>query len=270
MGNQQWEIAGNRPYSRETTRRNATLMFDVLLESRKMRSPRPLFAATVSTALHVGIVAAGIGGAAVVATSPEMNPIWDQLARFLAPPNAPSVVGGERVSFVALTREGSTKGEDAGVPVPVKEEAKDGEAVVPAKEAQEVRLSDVMELAEAAQTVGAFTIIDVDSIAERDPTSAAPVYPPVLLTRGIEGSAVMRFVIDSTGRVDMSTVRVMDATHQEFARAVRDAMPRMKFRPAKRGAVPVRQLVEQPYMFRIEAPPPTRRRPPGPDGARSA
>lgn len=244
-------------------------MFEVLLESRQVRSPRPVLAALASAALHAGIILAGVGGAAVVATSPEMNPVWDQLARFLAPPNAPSVVGGERVEFVALNREGATKGADAGVPVPVKEEAKDGEAVVPVTAAQEVRLSDVMELAEAAQTVGAFTIIDVDSIAERDPTSAAPEYPALLLSRGIEGSAVMRFVIDSTGRVDMSTVRVMNATHQEFARAVRDAMPRMKFRPAKRGEVPVRQLVEQPYMFRIEAPPP-RRRPPTPGAARSA
>ena len=48
----------------------------------------------------------------------------------------------------------------------------------------------------------AFMDIEVDSAAERHPDSAAPTYPPELMKQGIEGYASVRFVVDTTGRVD--------------------------------------------------------------------
>ncbi len=236
-------------------------MFEVLLESRHVRPPRPFVATAVSAVLHGSLVAALLGGTTAAVMSEELNPYWEQLARVILPPNAPPTVGGERVAFVAVAEQGSPKGETVGEAVKVKEDQFVGEAVVPRRIAQAVQLDGTMQLAMAAQSVGAFTLIDVDSVAERDPLSAAPVYPKDLLEKNIEGSATLRFVIDSTGLVDLSTIRVMDATHQEFAKAVRDAMPRMRFKPAMRGASAVRQLVEQPYKFEINRPVPLARKP---------
>lgn len=226
-------------------------MFDVLLESRHVRPPRPVVATVVSAALHTGLVVALIGGTAAVAVNDGFDPYFDKLARLILPPEAPPTVGGERVAFMAMAEDGSPNGETRGEAVTVKENQFLGEAVVPRKVAQAVELDGMMQLAIAAQSFGAFTVIELDSIAERDPLSEAPAYPKNLLDRNIEGSATLRFVIDSTGLVDLATIRVMDATHQEFARAVRDAMPRMRFRPAMRGSSAVRQLVEQPYKFEI-------------------
>lgn len=97
----------------------------------------------------------------------------------------------------------------------------------------------------------AFSIVEVESAAERDPASAAPAYPRHLMANGVEGYAAMRFVVDTLGRIEVGSVRVLDATHPEFAAAVRAAMPGMKFTPARMGNRPVRQLAEQLFRFQI-------------------
>jgi len=102
-----------------------------------------------------------------------------------------------------------------------------------------------------ALLANAYQLVEVDSAATHDPTSAAPVYPPALEARGVEGHVIVRFIVDSTGLVDMSTVMTMEATAVEFDRAVREALPKMKFRPAKVGERRVRQLAEQLFKFEV-------------------
>mgnify|MGYP001220103100 FL=1 len=100
----------------------------------------------------------------------------------------------------------------------------------------------------------AYSVVEVDAEAALDPTSAGPEYPQVLANKGVEGGAVLRFVVDSTGFVDMSTVQVISATHKLFAPAVLDAMPKMKYRPASIGDRTVRLLVQQAFWFKIQRP----------------
>ena len=97
-----------------------------------------------------------------------------------------------------------------------------------------------------------FTIAEVDSAVAVDPTSAAPAYPPALQKLGIEGSVVVRYVVDSFGKADLSTLTVVRSSRIEFAVAVREALPNMRFSPAKMGPKAVPQLVEQPFNFRIQ------------------
>lgn len=100
----------------------------------------------------------------------------------------------------------------------------------------------------------AYSVIEVDAEAAVDPTSAGPEYPQALALRGVEGSTMLRFVVDSTGFIDMSTVQVTSATHRLFALAVLDAMPKMRYRPARIGDRAVRLLVQQAFWFKIEPP----------------
>jgi protein TonB len=83
------------------------------------------------------------------------------------------------------------------------------------------------------------------------PNSAAPVYPDVLRQAGVEGDALVSFVVDTTGRVELSSYKVIRATHDLFAQAVKNALPRMRFIPAELGDRKVRQLVQQPFSFAI-------------------
>ena len=98
--------------------------------------------------------------------------------------------------------------------------------------------------------------------AAREPDSEAPVYPATLMARGVEGSVLATFVVDTNGRPDVSTYIALESTHVLFGTAVRDALPRMKFRPAKRDNVPVRQQVELRFSFRVIKPPVTAPKPP--------
>lgn len=99
-----------------------------------------------------------------------------------------------------------------------------------------------------------FTVAEVDSAAVPEATSVAPAYPRSMMDAGIDGSATMRFVVDSLGRIDMATVLVLGATRPEFAAAVMQAMPMMRFRPARMGTIAVRQLAEQKFRFEIQRP----------------
>jgi TonB family protein len=97
----------------------------------------------------------------------------------------------------------------------------------------------------------AATELEVDSAVVRDPASAAPAYPPLLLSKGIAGYAFVRFVVDTLGVVDTISFRVVEATHPEFALAVRTALPGMRFRAAIQQGHRVPQWVEQKFHFRI-------------------
>lgn len=81
--------------------------------------------------------------------------------------------------------------------------------------------------------------------------SPLPRYPSILRSSGLDGTARFRFVVDTAGRVEMSTVEQLDASHVAFAEAVRATLPRMKFLPAQVGGHTVRQLVELPFVFRL-------------------
>jgi TonB family protein len=98
------------------------------------------------------------------------------------------------------------------------------------------------------------SVLDVDSAVARYPESAAPAYPPELLAQKVEGSAHVQFVVDTTGLADTSSFEVIWTTHSAFADAVRQALPAMRFRPAMFRSRRVRQLVQQPFVFRILSP----------------
>jgi TonB family protein len=96
-----------------------------------------------------------------------------------------------------------------------------------------------------------FSVLEVDSTVERFDWSAAPAYPPNLLALGTEGIVYAQFVVDTTGAVDTTSIRVLSSAHPEFEQSVRTALRDMRFRPAKRGSHRVRQLVEQHFRFTI-------------------
>lgn len=214
---------------------------------------------TVSTVAHLALVlmwlAAGSGGRAPEAPSETLS-----IVEYLVPPDrlASSRPQAEKVEFASTDeRSGAGYGEPADatrdlekLQVPVtKGEAKDEEAAEEAIETQApIALGDSI-----------MTEYEVDSAVTRYEDSAAPTYPEGLLRRRIEGHVLVQYVVDTTGFVDTSTFRVLEATHADFVRAVKSALPFMRFRPAKMGSRRVAQLVQQPFTFQIaKAVPPVR------------
>jgi protein TonB len=84
------------------------------------------------------------------------------------------------------------------------------------------------------------------------PGSASPRYPDILKSAGVEGEVIAQFVVDTTGRAEINTFKVLKASHDLFASAVKNALPNMRFIPAEVGNRKVKQLVQQPFVFGIQ------------------
>ncbi|HEX7337250.1 MAG TPA: energy transducer TonB [Gemmatimonadales bacterium] len=97
----------------------------------------------------------------------------------------------------------------------------------------------------------AYSVLEVDEIVERYPSSGAPVYPRELIAIGAEGMVQAVYVVDTAGRVDTTTIQVVYSDDPRFTASVRTALGEMLFRPARRSGKTVRQLVEQKFRFRI-------------------
>ncbi|MEP7383223.1 MAG: TonB family protein [Gemmatimonadota bacterium] len=80
---------------------------------------------------------------------------------------------------------------------------------------------------------------------------AAPRYPAMLASAGIEGLVLARFVVDTLGHVERGSIELASNSHAMFAQSVRDALGRMRFVPAESHGRKVRQLVQQPFTFEI-------------------
>ncbi|MCC6317683.1 MAG: TonB family protein [Gemmatimonadaceae bacterium] len=83
------------------------------------------------------------------------------------------------------------------------------------------------------------------------PGSPPPRYPDILRQAGVEGEVLAQFVVDTTGRAEMSSFKVLKTSHDLFGTAVKNALPAMRFIPAEVGGRKVRQLVQQPFSFGI-------------------
>ncbi len=83
---------------------------------------------------------------------------------------------------------------------------------------------------------------EVDRTARWDNPDVRPDYVP---SRACE-TAVLQFVVDTSGSPEPGTVRVVRANSPQLAQALIATMARWRFRPALKGGAPVRQVVEQP------------------------
>lgn len=83
------------------------------------------------------------------------------------------------------------------------------------------------------------------------PGSTSPRYPDMLRQAGVEGEVLAQFVVDTTGRAESGSLKILKSSHDLFIQSVRNALPQMKFIPAEVGGRKVKQLVQQPFTFSI-------------------
>jgi TonB family protein len=83
-------------------------------------------------------------------------------------------------------------------------------------------------------------------------SGAAPSYPATMRASGIEGEVKAQFVVNEQGRAEVSSLRIVSSTNDHFSEAVRQALPRMRFRAAELRGRPVAQTVQQLFSFRLD------------------
>ena len=104
------------------------------------------------------------------------------------------------------------------------------------------------------ESAAVYTANEVDTPARLERDSFSPVYPDSLWKARASGQAMVEFVVDSYGRVEMEYFSVVSASHEAFGESVRAALARARFAPAMRGGRRVRQLVQLPTRFARPAP----------------
>jgi protein TonB len=73
----------------------------------------------------------------------------------------------------------------------------------------------------------------------------------VLRESNVEGEVLAQFVVDTEGRADMKTFKVLKSSHDLFTASVRAVLPSMKFYAAEVGGRKVKQLVQLPFAFKL-------------------
>jgi hypothetical protein len=76
-----------------------------------------------------------------------------------------------------------------------------------------------------------------------------PRYPRGLQEKGITGAPVAAFVIDTAGRVELETASFLNISRPEFAKAVCDLLPKLRFQPFIVGEQKWRVLLVEMFAF---------------------
>ena len=98
---------------------------------------------------------------------------------------------------------------------------------------------------------GTYLLAQVERPAAVIPGAAEPAYPEALQIAGITGEVQAEFVVDTSGRVEPGSFKVLASDNELFVNAVRAALHRMRFYPAEVGGRRVRQLVQQDFRFKL-------------------
>ena len=81
------------------------------------------------------------------------------------------------------------------------------------------------------------------------PGSTGPAYPADLREANVSGDVVARFVVDTTNRVDESTIAILASDRPQFAVAVIESLRSTRFLAAERDGVKMRQTMQVAFQF---------------------
>ena len=95
--------------------------------------------------------------------------------------------------------------------------------------------------------------VDVSLVQERPELLAAPqpVYPARLVEAGVEGLVMVQVVVDTTGRPESGSLRVVRSSNSGFDAAAAASIRGALFRPGRVWGRAVRVLVQVPVAFRL-------------------
>jgi periplasmic protein TonB len=237
-------------------------MFDELLASRPRRQ-RPLGGTIASVTGHAALILLAVQATASTreaSARPEQPPdvIYQRLADDDPSPTArgpASRPAAGRPTVPSMPREPFQSPVEIPVGLPPIDPA------APVVDALDFRASSGStgvagngdaNVSGGAGAGGAFLPGAVERPALLAPGSPPPRYPEPLRRAAVGGRVVVRFVIDTLGRAEMGTVRVLDSDHELFARAVRAILPAYRFIPAETGGRKVRMWVDMPFVFEMD------------------
>jgi TonB family protein len=230
-------------------------MLQRLLETKQVKSRKPGGTA-VSVVLHLALLAAAVqlaGKDGIAATKPEAVPVKISLDKKPVKPDTPEPLHVDASKPSPFGHQVLTAPPDIPVDIPAVDLSATptnalkytGEGVPGGTHAG----TDTSGMAVAPDQP--LFVFEVDKVAAAIPGTSAPSYPELLKASGIEGDAMVQFVVDTLGRAEPGSFKVLRSTHEAFGASVRVALPRMRFLPAEARGKKVRMLVQQTFAFAL-------------------
>lgn len=215
-------------------------MFDALLESRHPPLGLPRWGVAVAVGLHAAVV-----GAALRRSPPREVPpdtISTEVPPFVEPSRSRQIDPG------GLTMTGPANIDVLLIPSPEPIPGVPGVAVPllgrPATQVEEPG---------GPEGVGGTEVMRASLVQDPPELLAAPVppYPALLREAGVEGQVMVQVVVDTTGRPEPGSLRVVESTNRGFDAAAVATVRGALFRPGRVWGRAVRVLVQVPVAFRL-------------------
>lgn len=230
-------------------------MLDRLLESG-VRRRKSSWGGTVSVAVHVAIIGWALAATATGEPGPDFTRDDPHIIP-ITPPRSDPASGPARRPGAGSTGTRTTVPEipNVDVPTPTFDPTVPGTTSLPVGTgADTTLLSEIggggsgpaLVLGGTGVTSDASVDVPVRALADR-----APAYPEALRSAGISGTVRVQFVVDTTGRAELSSVRVIESSHELFTRAVLASLRQARFTPGEVSGRRVRTLVERAFRFDI-------------------
>jgi protein TonB len=227
-------------------------MLDRLLETGA-RERKSAWGGVASVVVHGAIIALAVYSTAEAGPRPRFVP---------DPPPIP-IISPPQTEQTSTHRGGHTGGRVEGDPVipriPVPGTPVDVEAavapVITATGGDDSLLAEISGRGTGSEgmvggVAGVTSEITLD-VPVRVVTERTPAYPEMLRAAGIAGTVRLQFIVDTTGRAEPSSIRILDSSHDLFTRAVLAALRQSRFTAGEVGGRRVRTLVERSYRFDI-------------------
>jgi len=96
-------------------------------------------------------------------------------------------------------------------------------------------------------------VLSLDVVQEKPERLAGPlpVYPPLLQQAGIEGVVTVQAIVDTMGRVEPNSIRIIQTPNPGFNESAKQMVLKSLFRPARVYGKAVRVLIQIPVNYKI-------------------
>ena len=234
-------------------------MFENLLES-KQKNQRTLGQTVLSLLVHGLIIVGAVKATQGVAETIKNRPV-DTTMVFLKPPEPPKPPPEQPPPDVVVAANPPPKGFQTVVaptdipkdipPIDLNEKPFDPKDFTGKGVAGGIAKGVVGGTPQPVNSDQPYFEFQVEKQVAPYPGNTAPRYPDMLRSANVEGEVLAQFVVDTTGRAEMNTFKVIKSTHDLFTNAVKASLPNMKFYPAEVGGKHVKQLVQMPFQFNL-------------------
>ena len=226
-----------------------------LIESKR-RSQKSVHGTFVSIAIHAGVISLAVYATASAGEVIVKSPVDTVNVIYVAPPKEPHGPSEPTPSSWRPARTNGTAIPHEPLPFPTTIPTKLPPITTSTPAIDDGRLFGITEKGHGV-TTGNNDVGDgqplfasqVEKPALARDGNPIPKYPSLLESSRVEGIVLVEFVVDTLGRADMGTFRVLASSNELFARSLEAALPKWRFYPAEAGGRKVKQMVQLPLSF---------------------